>query len=252
MTSCRPCDQASSTGPWKHGRVPVIGLIGGIGSGKSAVAAIAGGAGRGCDRCRRSGPRALDRSGGPRSDRRRFGRFRPGRGRFRLVRRPANRQGRSGCDRVRRSGDAARAGGDCSSPDARPVSTGDRAVDAARRRRGLIVLDAAILLEAGWDDLCDRVVFVDAPRSLRLAARRRPARLVRSRLRISRSGPVAMRREAPPCGYRPGQRLGNGQLEPGSRIGSTACSVQFIESNRPILRGCGSVRWSSCRPRSFL
>jgi dephospho-CoA kinase len=32
----------------------------------------------------------------------------------------------------------------------------------------LIVLDAAILLEAGWDDLCDRVVFVDAPRSERL------------------------------------------------------------------------------------
>jgi len=31
----------------------------------------------------------------------------------------------------------------------------------------VIVLDAAILLEAGWDDLCDRVVFVDAPRSVR-------------------------------------------------------------------------------------
>jgi dephospho-CoA kinase len=31
----------------------------------------------------------------------------------------------------------------------------------------VIVLDAAILLEAGWDDLCDRVVFVEAPRSVR-------------------------------------------------------------------------------------
>jgi dephospho-CoA kinase len=31
----------------------------------------------------------------------------------------------------------------------------------------VIVLDAAILLEAGWDDLCDHVVFVDAPRSVR-------------------------------------------------------------------------------------
>ena len=30
------------------------------------------------------------------------------------------------------------------------------------------MLDAAILLEAGWDDLCDLVVFVDAPRSERL------------------------------------------------------------------------------------
>jgi dephospho-CoA kinase len=32
----------------------------------------------------------------------------------------------------------------------------------------LVVLDAAILLEAGWDDLCDRIVFVDAPRPERL------------------------------------------------------------------------------------
>ncbi|HZW34100.1 MAG TPA: dephospho-CoA kinase, partial [Isosphaeraceae bacterium] len=33
---------------------------------------------------------------------------------------------------------------------------------------GLVVLDAAILLEAGWDDLCDRIVFVEAPRPERL------------------------------------------------------------------------------------
>ncbi len=33
---------------------------------------------------------------------------------------------------------------------------------------GFVVLDAAILLEAGWDDLCDRIVFVDAPRVERL------------------------------------------------------------------------------------
>jgi dephospho-CoA kinase len=31
----------------------------------------------------------------------------------------------------------------------------------------MIVLDAAILLEAGWDDLCDLVVFVDTPLSVR-------------------------------------------------------------------------------------
>jgi dephospho-CoA kinase len=33
---------------------------------------------------------------------------------------------------------------------------------------GPLVLDAAILIEAGWDDLCDLIVFVDAPRSQRL------------------------------------------------------------------------------------
>ena len=35
------------------------------------------------------------------------------------------------------------------------------------------VLDAPLLLEAGWDRLCDRVVFVDAPRELRLARARK-------------------------------------------------------------------------------
>jgi dephospho-CoA kinase len=39
---------------------------------------------------------------------------------------------------------------------------------AARRRRSpLVVLDAAILYEAGWDDLCDMVAFVDAPDEVR-------------------------------------------------------------------------------------
>jgi len=32
----------------------------------------------------------------------------------------------------------------------------------------LIVLDAAIMLEAGWNKLCDRLVYVDAPRDVRL------------------------------------------------------------------------------------
>lgn len=32
-----------------------------------------------------------------------------------------------------------------------------------------VVLDAAVMLEAGWDDWCDRLVFVEAPRTIRLA-----------------------------------------------------------------------------------
>jgi dephospho-CoA kinase len=32
----------------------------------------------------------------------------------------------------------------------------------------LIVLDAAVMLEAGWHDVCAHVVFVDAPRETRL------------------------------------------------------------------------------------
>ena len=43
-------------------------------------------------------------------------------------------------------------------------------VEAARADPAvkLILLDAAVLLEAGWDEVCDRLVFVDAPRDVRL------------------------------------------------------------------------------------
>ena len=43
-------------------------------------------------------------------------------------------------------------------------------VEAARRDPGvpLVVLDAAIMLEAGWNGVCDRLVYVDAPREARL------------------------------------------------------------------------------------
>jgi dephospho-CoA kinase len=43
-------------------------------------------------------------------------------------------------------------------------------VEAARRDPSvrLIVLDAAIMLEAGWNGICDHLVFVDAPRQERL------------------------------------------------------------------------------------
>ncbi len=48
-----------------------------------------------------------------------------------------------------------------------------RAADAAPAVR-FSVLDAAVLLEAGWKDRCDKVLYIDAPRALRearLAAR---------------------------------------------------------------------------------
>jgi dephospho-CoA kinase len=44
-------------------------------------------------------------------------------------------------------------------------------ITTARARSGVkfIVLDAAILLETGWHLHCDKIVFVDTPRELRLA-----------------------------------------------------------------------------------
>src|SRR5262249_48143791 len=49
--------------------------------------------------------------------------------------------------------------------------TFERAIDRAvrRGRARAVVLDAAILLEAGWNSLCDTIVLVDAPREQRLA-----------------------------------------------------------------------------------
>jgi dephospho-CoA kinase len=49
--------------------------------------------------------------------------------------------------------------------------TFERAVARAQRRgeAKAIVLDAAVLFEAGWSDLCDMVAFIDAPREQRLA-----------------------------------------------------------------------------------
>jgi dephospho-CoA kinase len=41
-------------------------------------------------------------------------------------------------------------------------------VQAANPPPRVVVLDAALLFEAGWETLCDKVLFVDAPRDLRL------------------------------------------------------------------------------------
>lgn len=47
----------------------------------------------------------------------------------------------------------------------------DEEVAAAKADPGVpfIVVDAAVMLEAGWNNVCDRIVYVDAPRELRLA-----------------------------------------------------------------------------------
>ena len=63
-------------------------------------------------------------------------------------------------------------------------------------RAALVVLDAAILLEAGWDDLCDLVVFVDAPRAERMRRAAEQRGWSRGGIRGARAGPVALRRKA--------------------------------------------------------
>jgi dephospho-CoA kinase len=41
--------------------------------------------------------------------------------------------------------------------------------NASKKAAPLIVVDAAVMMEAGWDKNCDRVIFVEASRDVRLA-----------------------------------------------------------------------------------
>ena len=83
----------------------------------------------------------------------------------------------------------------------------DRAAHRARRSRRpgptprsrLIVLDAAVMLEAGWNDVCDRLVYVDAPREVRLRRVAEQRGWTREGGGGARSGPAALDREGGPC-----------------------------------------------------
>jgi dephospho-CoA kinase len=160
-------------GPWKNGPIPVIGVVGGIGSGKSAVAAAFEGLGAfviDADKVghalldqrpvreqvvARFGPQVLaaategegdgDGDPAPRIDRRLLGAIvfadPLALKRLEAILHPKMRR------------------------------TFEKAIGRVVRRgkARAVVLDAAILYEAGWDSLCDLVVFVDAPRDQRLA-----------------------------------------------------------------------------------
>lgn len=156
-----PPDHDSATGRWLHGKRPVLGLIGGIGAGKSRVAALL--ADRGVlvldadtvghallDQrpsreavVDRFGEDVLDPDDPSRVDRKRLGRI--------VFDEPIARRALESIlhPRMRR--------------------TFERAIGRAMRRGTAVAvaIDAAILIEAGWDDLCDAIVFVDAPEAER-------------------------------------------------------------------------------------
>jgi dephospho-CoA kinase len=169
MISYQPARVPRTAERFRHGKLPVIGLIGGIGAGKSEVAGI----------LKERGAVVIDADA-------------VGHG---LLHDPEVRK-----RIVERFGSAVLTGADddLSAPAAIDRRTlggivfGDpkarrdlelilhprmrawflTAIDRELRSEGsagrLVVLDAAILLEAGWDDLCDLIVFVDAPRDERL------------------------------------------------------------------------------------
>jgi len=165
----RPHTPPRPRGPWANGPIPVVGLVGGIGSGKSlAATALAG-----------SGLQVLDADSighallaqRPARDLV-VGRFGTGVLRPTAPDAPAESEpevDRSALGRIVFADPAARR--DLEAILHPPMrKTFERAI-ARAGRNGLpgVVLDAAILFEAGWNSLCDAVIFVDAPRDLRLA-----------------------------------------------------------------------------------
>jgi dephospho-CoA kinase len=165
----QPTRESRTAGRFRHGAVPVIGLIGGIGGGKSEVAALlkergavvidADAVGHEllkdpavCGRiAERFGVKVLSGAGRqaglpPAIDRKALGAivFADVRARHDLeaILHPPMRSSF--------------------------LAVIERELSAEGERNRFVVLDAAVLLEAGWDDLCDLIVFVDAPREKRL------------------------------------------------------------------------------------
>ncbi len=155
-------------GPWRHGKIPVVGLIGGIGAGKSLVASAMVGKGAFLLDADAIGHVLLDQS--PSRDRvlERFGESI-------LAPMPEVEGTRRVIDRRALGAIAFSNPGSLRDLEAilHPAMrrTFEKAIARESRRGGhpAIVLDAAILYEAGWDSLCDSVVFVDAPEEVRLA-----------------------------------------------------------------------------------
>lgn len=159
----------AGSSPWKHGTVPVLGLIGGVGSGKSRFAELLAKRGALVIDADRVGHALLDQKPAREAVVKRFG--------SEVLIEPA---ADSEPPRVDRAALARIVFSEPNSPALRALEailhprmrkTFEKAIARAQRsqRHPLVVLDAAILLEARWDDLCDLVAFMDTPESERLA-----------------------------------------------------------------------------------
>jgi dephospho-CoA kinase len=179
-----------SPSPWKHGKIPVIGLVGGIGAGKSSAAALLAEGGAHVLDADRIGHALLDQKPARQSVVQVFG---------------PDVLAREDGDSIDRARLGARVFGN---PEAlrkleqilhpRMRRTFEKAIARQQRAQPVkaIVLDAAILFEAGWNDLCDLIVFVDAPRALRVqrVASARGWDAAALRLREANQGPLEEKR----------------------------------------------------------
>jgi len=157
----RPPGNSRPPGPWKHGPIPVLGLVGGIGAGKSLVAAELAARGASVLDADAVGHALLQQSPARDLVYARFGDE---------VLDPAGLIDRAALGAIVFSHPSAR--GDLEAIlHPRMRKTFERAIGRAQRRGDVpaVVLDAAVLYEAGWSTLCDLAAFVDAPEDQRLA-----------------------------------------------------------------------------------
>lgn len=162
----RPRPQRRPAGPWKHGPIPVLGVVGGIGSGKSAASACLAELGAFVVNADAVGHALLEQRPVREAVVARFG--------TRVLAAAESEGEEPKVDR--------RVLGGIVFADRKALTdleailhpwmrrTFERVIarEGRRGRSAAVVLDAAVLYEAGWDALCDKVVFVDAPRELRL------------------------------------------------------------------------------------
>lgn len=154
-------------GRWRNGPVPVIGLIGGIGAGKTLVGSLFAERGAIVVEADKVGHSLMDQR--PARDKiiQRFG--------SRVLDLNQSTEPQPPIDRKALGQlvfDDAVARKDLEAilhPAMR--KTFEKVIDRAGRqaRTTAVVIDAAILYEAGWNQLCDVVVFIDSPRDQRLA-----------------------------------------------------------------------------------
>ncbi len=152
---------------WKHGTVPVIGLTGVIGAGKSQVAALLAKRGAVVIDADRMGHEVLEQ---PDVRRQVIDRFGAG-----VLAHGPGTTGTPGPINRQVLGaivfESRHALDDLEAIVHPPMRQQFEQIIERETSRGIapaVVVDAAILLESGWDKLCDLVVFVDAPRPVRL------------------------------------------------------------------------------------
>lgn len=148
---------------WRHGTKPVIGLVGGIGAGKSTAARLLASRGGVVVDADALGHDALEQTNVRQSVLRQWGE------RANLLR-PDGRIDRRILGRLVFENSADRRALEATVfPYIRERAEAALAAAQADPATRFVILDAAVMLEAGWDGVCDTVVYVDAPRPQRLA-----------------------------------------------------------------------------------